>query len=76
MTANEGYVLTLKCPNRPGIVATVATRLAESGGDILDAQQFDDVDTGRFFMRVVFRIDRIGLFKAAVHSVAHQFAME
>src|ERR1700712_4027256 len=48
------FVLTLSCPNRPGIVATVSTALFEGGFNILDAQQFDDVETGNFFMRVVF----------------------
>jgi formyltetrahydrofolate deformylase len=48
------YVLTLSCPDRPGIVSAVSTFLARNGQNILDAQQFDDVETGHFFMRVVF----------------------
>jgi formyltetrahydrofolate deformylase len=48
------YVLTLSCPNRPGIVAAVSTALFEGGFNIFDAQQFDDAETGRFFMRVGF----------------------
>ena len=48
------YVLTLSCPNRPGIVAAVSTALFEGGFNISDAQQFDDAETGRFFMRVAF----------------------
>jgi formyltetrahydrofolate deformylase len=52
------YILTLSCPNRPGIVAAVASHLFEDGGNILEAQQFDDTETDRFFMRLVFnRID-------------------
>ena len=47
-------ILTLSCPDRPGIVAGVSTLLFEHGANILDAQQFDDGETGRFFMRVVF----------------------
>jgi formyltetrahydrofolate deformylase len=50
----ETYVLTLSCPNRPGIVAAVSTWLFQQGGDILDAQQFDDTLSNIFFMRVVF----------------------
>ena len=50
----EDYLLTLRCDNRPGIVAAVASRLAAHGGDITQAQQFDDRETGRFFMRVAF----------------------
>ena len=48
------HVLTLSCANRPGIVATVSTALFEGGFNILDAQQFDDTETGIFFMRVAF----------------------
>ena len=48
------HVLLLSCPNRPGIVAAVSTALFEGGYNILDAQQFDDIETGNFFMRVAF----------------------
>ncbi|PVM85960.1 formyltetrahydrofolate deformylase [Caulobacter endophyticus] len=47
-------ILTLSCPDQPGIVAKVSTFLFERGCNILDAQQFDDQETGDFFMRVVF----------------------
>ena len=46
-------VLTLSCRNQPGIVARVSSYLFEAGCNILDAQQYDDTETGRFFMRVV-----------------------
>src|SRR3954470_17035597 len=47
-------ILTLSCPDRTGIVAGVSGLLFERGANILDAQQYDDEETGRFFMRVVF----------------------
>ncbi|MEH6677435.1 formyltetrahydrofolate deformylase [Phenylobacterium sp.] len=47
-------ILTLSCADRPGIVSRVASFLFDRGGNIIDAQQFGDVETGRFFMRVVF----------------------
>jgi formyltetrahydrofolate deformylase len=47
-------ILTLSCPDQPGIVARVATTLFQHGANILDAMQSDDEETGRFFMRVVF----------------------
>lgn len=51
-------ILALSCPDRPGIVAAVSSALFEAGCNIIDAQQFDDTETGRFFMRVVFdRLD-------------------
>jgi formyltetrahydrofolate deformylase len=53
MSADQ-YVLTLSCPNRPGIVAAVSTHLFQNGCNILDANQFDDTESNRFFMRVVF----------------------
>src|SRR5258708_17249429 len=53
----SAYYLTLSCENRPGIVAAVASCLFQAGGNILEAQQFDDVISGRFFMRVSFDFD-------------------
>src|SRR5487761_989986 len=54
------YILTLSCRDRPGLVADVAGRIASSGGNILEAAQFDDVDTGQFFMRLRFRLEAAG----------------
>ena len=51
---NAQYVLTLSCADRPGIVAAVSAHLFDKGCNILDAQQYDDTGTDRFFMRVVF----------------------
>ena len=48
------FVMRLTCDNRPGIVAAIATRLFEGGFNILDSQQYDDIETNRFFVRVVF----------------------
>ena len=48
------FVLSLSCQDRPGLVAGVAGFLAGQGGNITDAQQYNDPDTERFFMRVEF----------------------
>ncbi|SNR27382.1 formyltetrahydrofolate deformylase [Actinomadura mexicana] len=48
------YVLTLSCPDRPGIVAAVSGLLAERGCNIVESQQFGDGETGTYFMRVQF----------------------
>jgi formyltetrahydrofolate deformylase len=48
------YTLTLTCSDRPGLVASVTGALFLQGGNILEAQQFNDRETGLFFMRVVF----------------------
>jgi formyltetrahydrofolate deformylase len=54
--ALASYTLTLNCPNRPGIVAAISTGLFKAGANVTQAQQYDDLATGRFFMRVVFDI--------------------
>lgn len=50
----ESYTLTLQCDDRPGLVGNVASCLAAHGGNIVDAEQFNDRESGRFFMRVEF----------------------
>eukprot|EP01037_Dinobryon_pediforme_P042832 gene42832-53461_t len=72
------YVLTLSCPDQPGIVAAVATTLANSGCNILESHQFDDIETNHFFMRVVFRALptlSVSDVEAALAGVAKRFAM-
>ncbi|MDU0348146.1 formyltetrahydrofolate deformylase [Actinomyces sp. MRS3W] len=45
-------VLTLSCPDRPGIVHAVSGALARRGGNITESKQFGDEVSGLFFMRV------------------------
>jgi formyltetrahydrofolate deformylase len=49
------YVLTFSCVDAVGIVSAVTGLLAERDGFILDSQQYADLGSGRFFMRVAFR---------------------
>ncbi len=79
------FVLTIACPDRPGIVAAVTTVLFEAGGNILEAQQFDDLQAGRFFMRVVFSAEAaeghgtdsyLGRFRGEFTPTAERFGME
>jgi formyltetrahydrofolate deformylase len=71
-------ILTLSCPDRPGIVAQVSGLLFERGANILDAQQYDDPETGRFFMRVVF--DAAGAdaarLRGAIETLAGTLSMD
>jgi formyltetrahydrofolate deformylase len=55
MTA-PAFLLTLSCPNQRGIVARVTAELFAHGGNIEEAHQFDDKETGRFFTRIVFTL--------------------
>ena len=61
------FVLTLSCPDRIGIVADVASALAESGCNILESAQHGDAGNGRFFMRTVFE-SAVGLGQAALET--------
>jgi formyltetrahydrofolate deformylase len=78
----QPLILTLACPDRPGITARVTGFLFERNCNILDAQQFNDrAGNGggdRFFMRVVFDPDGStaeGL-RSDFASLAGEFAME
>lgn len=55
---SHAYVLTLSCPDRRGIVHAVSGFLLERGGNIEEAAQYNDHDTGLFFMRVQFACDQ------------------
>ncbi|MBB3612319.1 ACT domain-containing protein, partial [Rhizobium sp. BK602] len=48
----KNYVLRVSCQSTRGIVAAIANYLADQGCNIVDSSQFDDLDTGKFFMRV------------------------
>ncbi len=48
------YILTLSCPDKRGLVHAVSGFLLERGCNIEEAAQYNDHDTGLFFMRVQF----------------------
>jgi formyltetrahydrofolate deformylase len=77
--ASPRLVLTLSCTDRPGIVGAVGTFLAQSDCNIVESAQFGDVDSGRFFMRVVFELLSDDASEAAIAKafapVAKRFAM-
>jgi len=74
------YVLTLTCPNRPGIVAAVATAIFERGGNIREAQQYDDAEARRFFARITLDHPEGALDVAALReglgAVGERFGMQ
>ncbi|MFM5925072.1 MAG: formyltetrahydrofolate deformylase [Novosphingobium sp.] len=75
---SDAQILTLSCVDQPGITARVTGYLAENGGNILEAQQFNDQDGRRFFMRVEF--DPGSGDPAAIRSgfaaIAQDYAMD
>ena len=82
MRQPAAWTLTLTCLDRVGIVAGVTGFLAERDGFIIDSQQYADLDTGRFFMRVVFKAggpsfsDDDTALREAFAPVAERFALD
>lgn len=72
----QHLVLTLSCPDRPGIVHAVTGALARRGGNITESQQFGDAESGLFFMRVAVltRVPRTEL-EADVAELAATYEM-
>ncbi|HEY1104360.1 MAG TPA: formyltetrahydrofolate deformylase [Burkholderiaceae bacterium] len=75
---NNVYVLTLSCPDRTGIVHAVSGFLLERGGNIEEAAQYNDHDTGLFFMRVRFACGQITPddLRTQLHGFAGPFQMQ
>ena len=73
------YILALSCPDRTGIVYRVSGLLFGQGCNILDAQQFGDEETGRFFLRVHFQLPDAGVLEPLTDrfaSLASEFEMD
>jgi formyltetrahydrofolate deformylase len=71
------YILTLSCPDAPGLVYAVSSFLVQQAANIRESQQFDDALTGRFFMRVRFSLDGsdVSRVREAFDRVAAAFQM-
>ncbi|MDR1426186.1 MAG: formyltetrahydrofolate deformylase [Bifidobacteriaceae bacterium] len=74
---NPQRVLSLSCPDAPGIVHAVSGAIARAGGNIVESQQFGDPSSGRFFMRVQMEAVLDGhSLGTAISDVAADFAMD
>lgn len=73
------FVLKASCAATSGIVAAVTSYIADKGCYISELNQFDDEDSGRFFMRAVCRIDAdevsLANIKDGFDAVAEPFDM-
>lgn len=73
------FILTLSCPDRTGIVFHVSGLLFESGCNILDAQQYGDSESGRFFLRVHFEIPAaadVAVLRGRLQVLGQDFHMD
>jgi len=69
--------LLVTCRDRTGLVAALSNFVFQHGGNILDADQHAESESGEFFMRLVWDLNGFGLDRqatqAAVEALAHQF---
>lgn len=73
------FALRVKCRSTRGIVAAISGFLADQACNITDSAQFDDADTGNFFMRVSFRSEgglELEELRAGFTPIASRFGME
>lgn len=76
MSERNRYVLTLHCPDRPGLVFSVSRWLAEQGCNILASDQFGDEHSGRFFLRMSFDGDpALDRLQETFEPVANEWGM-
>ncbi len=82
MTALPDHRITLliSCPDRRGIVASLAQVLAGHGANILDADQHTDANVKQFFQRIRADITDLmtdrGTLERAIEEVAARFKMK
>jgi formyltetrahydrofolate deformylase len=81
MHAPTGYVLTLSCPDRPGIVFALTEFLLMHDCTIVECQQFIDRDAEKFFIRLQFEaaydaVVELDRLRADFVDLAPRFAMQ
>ena len=67
----DRYVLTLRCPDQPGIVRAFAQGVYDAKGNIVENNQFSDPDSGIFCMRSAIDSPLGSTDAVRDHLVAH-----
>jgi len=76
MGQSSEYILTLHCPDRPGLVFAVSQWLMGHGCNIVSSDQFGDPETRRFFMRIGFRGEtELVVLRSSFAAVARECSM-
>ncbi len=79
-SASAPAVLSLSCPQQPGIVNAVTSFLYQQGHDIVEHQQFDDALSGRLFSRTAFTslggATDVAQLQAAFAPIAAKYGMD
>lgn len=73
----NNLILTISCPDRPGVVHAVSGFLLNLNGNIIDSQQFRDSESERFFLRVCFTTaTSVKTVREAFVPIAEKFKMQ
>lgn len=69
------YILAITCADTPGIIHAISGALLDVDANVLEQEQFSDVETGLFFARTRFESpeDRIDVIDAAIASRTQRF---
>ncbi|TDL85475.1 formyltetrahydrofolate deformylase [Meridianimarinicoccus aquatilis] len=73
------FALTIQSRSTRGLVAAIAGYLSEHGCNITDSAQFDDLESGTFFMRMSFSAEtgaELGALAEGFAAVAEPFGMD
>ena len=73
--------LLVSCPDRPGIVAAISSRLAHAGANIISSHQFStDPEGGSFFLRLEFHLSglagRLPALRDELATLAEAWSMD
>jgi len=69
--------LLLQCADRPGIVAAVGAYVAETGGNVVEADQHSDTPANLFLQRVEFDVETsLAELTAGFAPIAQRFEMD
>lgn len=66
-------VLTLQCPDRPGLVHAITAGIVAAGGNIVELQQFSSPDSGQFFTRIEVLDAEAGALREAISTQVAEF---
>src|SRR5882672_3565840 len=66
--------LLVSCSDRTGLVAALSAFVFENGGNIIDADQHADLETGVFFMRLVWSLEAFKLGRPEIHAALADLA--
>ncbi|NUS42628.1 MAG: formyltetrahydrofolate deformylase [Mycobacteriaceae bacterium] len=62
------FVLSLGCPDRPGVIARITSFIAGFGGSIVEAGYHSDAETGWFFTRQAIAADTVPMAPAELRA--------